>query len=40
MAGWVSAAVSGRSDEAFLHEVKLRFFRGFFGQRLSERLYS
>ena len=26
--------------QAFMHEVKLRFFRGFLGQRISERLYS
>jgi glycosyltransferase involved in cell wall biosynthesis len=40
VAGWVTSALAGRTDEAFLHEVKLRFFRGFLGQRLSERLYS
>lgn len=39
-AAWISAAMTGRTDEAFAHEVKLRFFRGFFGQRLSERLKS
>lgn len=37
-AAWISAAMAGRMDEAFAHEVKLRFFRGFLGQRLSERL--
>jgi glucosyl-dolichyl phosphate glucuronosyltransferase len=40
VAGWATSALAGRTDEAFLHEVKLRFFRGFLGQRLSERLYS
>jgi glycosyltransferase involved in cell wall biosynthesis len=35
---WISAAITGRTDEAFAHEVKLRFFRGFFAQRVSERL--
>lgn len=39
-AAWASAAIAGRTDEAFAHEVKLRFFRGFFGQRVSERLNS
>ncbi|HET7217916.1 MAG TPA: glycosyltransferase [Vicinamibacterales bacterium] len=39
-AAWISAAISGRTDEAFAHEVKLRFFRGFLGQRLTERLNS
>jgi glycosyltransferase involved in cell wall biosynthesis len=38
--GWFSAVFTGRRDEAFLHETKLRFFRGFLGQRLLERLYS
>jgi glycosyltransferase involved in cell wall biosynthesis len=37
---WLSAVITGRGDEAFVHETKLRFFRGFVGQRLMERLYS
>jgi glycosyltransferase involved in cell wall biosynthesis len=40
LAGWLTATVRGRADLAFLHEVKLRFFRGFFGARWTERLYS
>jgi glycosyltransferase involved in cell wall biosynthesis len=40
MLGWVSASSSGRPEQAFTHEVRLRFLRGFFGQRISERLYS
>jgi glycosyltransferase involved in cell wall biosynthesis len=40
VSGWITSALAGRTDEAFLHEVKLRFFRGFLGQRISERLYS
>jgi glucosyl-dolichyl phosphate glucuronosyltransferase len=40
VAGWITAAVTGREGRAFEHEVKLRFFRGFFTQRFSERLYS
>ena len=39
-AAWLKAIVSGRGDMAFLHEVKLRFFRGFIGQRFTERRYS
>lgn len=39
-AAWIVAAITGRTDEAFGHEVRLRFFRGFFAQRLSERLNS
>jgi glycosyltransferase involved in cell wall biosynthesis len=39
-AAWIVAAIAGRTDEAFRHEVRLRFFRGFFAQRLSERLNS
>ena len=39
-AAWIVAAITGRTDEAFCHEVRLRFFRGFFAQRLSERLNS
>jgi glycosyltransferase involved in cell wall biosynthesis len=37
---WLTAIVSGRRDRAFLHEVKLRFFRGFVGQRFTEGRYS
>jgi glycosyltransferase involved in cell wall biosynthesis len=37
---WIAAAGRGRLEQAFAHEVKLRFFRGFFSQRVSERLYS
>ncbi|HEY7499699.1 MAG TPA: glycosyltransferase family A protein [Vicinamibacterales bacterium] len=40
VAGWISAAFMGRYGRAFEHEVKLRFFRGFFTQRFLERLYS
>lgn len=36
---WVAAAGRGRSELAFMHEVKLRFFRGFLGQRLAERRF-
>ena len=36
---WVGAAGRGRSEQAFAHEVKLRFFRGFFIQRLAERRF-
>lgn len=39
-AAWLKAIVSGRRDMAFLHEVKLRFFRGFIGQRFTEGRYS
>jgi glycosyltransferase involved in cell wall biosynthesis len=39
-AGWLTSTMKGRPDLAFLHEVRLRFFRGFFGQRLTERRYS
>ena len=37
---WIAATSRGRLEQAFTHEVKLRFFRGFFSQRVSERLYS
>ena len=32
---WVTKIVSGKSDEAFVNECCLRFFRGFFKQRRS-----
>ncbi len=38
--GFCSAVVARRPDKAFLHEVKLRFFRGFVAQRFVERRYS
>jgi glycosyltransferase involved in cell wall biosynthesis len=37
--GLMTSVVTGRSDRAFLHEVKLRFFTGFCGQRFVERRY-
>jgi glycosyltransferase involved in cell wall biosynthesis len=40
MANWASEMLRGRPDEAFVHEVKLRFFRGFLRQRITERFYS
>jgi glycosyltransferase involved in cell wall biosynthesis len=40
MLSWMAAAGRGHREQAFTHEVKLRFFRGFFSQRLTERLYS
>jgi glycosyltransferase involved in cell wall biosynthesis len=36
-AGLLKAIVTGRHDAAFLHEIRLRFFRGFFAQRLHSR---
>jgi glucosyl-dolichyl phosphate glucuronosyltransferase len=39
LVGCIGSLLVGRSDRAFLHEVKLRFFTGFFGQRFVERLY-
>lgn len=33
-AGWLSATAGGRPDEAFMHEVKLCFLRGFFTRRI------
>jgi glycosyltransferase involved in cell wall biosynthesis len=39
-AGWMSAALRGRMDQAFLHEVKLCFIRGFVARRFTERRYS
>jgi glycosyltransferase involved in cell wall biosynthesis len=40
VAGWIRAALRGRSEQAFQHEVKLRFFHGFVAQRFLERHYS
>jgi len=37
--GGVGALLVGRFDLAFLHEVQLRFFAGFCGQRFVERRY-
>jgi glycosyltransferase involved in cell wall biosynthesis len=36
--GWIKARVAGRQAEAFQHEVRLRFFRGFFRTRRHEFL--
>jgi len=36
--GWIRAAIAGQADRAFLHETRLRFFRGFVHQRFAERL--
>ena len=30
---WLSRVITGKTDEAFLNECRLRFFRGFFRQR-------
>jgi glucosyl-dolichyl phosphate glucuronosyltransferase len=40
LAAWFAAVTRGRFDQAFLHEVKLRFFRGFLTQRAGERRFS
>lgn len=37
LAGLVRSIVSGRADAAFLHEIRLRFFGGFLGQRVRTR---
>jgi GT2 family glycosyltransferase len=37
--GWIRAAIAGQPDQAFLHETRLRFFRGFVHQRFSEKLH-
>jgi glucosyl-dolichyl phosphate glucuronosyltransferase len=37
---WIVAASRGHRDQAFAHEVKLRFIRGFLRQRFTERLFS
>jgi len=37
---WIVAASRGHRDQAFAHEVKLRFIRGFLRQRFAERLFS
>lgn len=39
-AAWLGDIIAGRRDAAFLHEIKLRFIRGFVGQRFTERRYS
>jgi glycosyltransferase involved in cell wall biosynthesis len=36
VAGLLTSIVTGRHDAAFLHEIRLRFFRGFLGQRVLE----
>jgi glycosyltransferase involved in cell wall biosynthesis len=36
-AAWLSASLIGRREQALLHEMKLRFFQGFFSQRFGER---
>jgi glycosyltransferase involved in cell wall biosynthesis len=38
LAGWAAAAATGNLATAFLHEVRLRFFIGFFRTRLREFL--
>jgi len=38
LAGWARAAVTGKDATAFLHEVRLRFFLGFFRTRLRDFL--
>jgi glycosyltransferase involved in cell wall biosynthesis len=35
---WIRAAIAGQTDQAFLHETRLGFFRGFVHQRVAERL--
>jgi glycosyltransferase involved in cell wall biosynthesis len=37
-AAWIGHLVKGRANEAFLHEVRLRFFWGFFNTRRREYL--
>jgi glucosyl-dolichyl phosphate glucuronosyltransferase len=37
LAGLFRSIVTGRTDAAFLHEIRLRFFGGFFGQRVKTR---
>jgi len=36
LAGWARAAATGASATAFLHEVRLRFFTGFFRTRFRD----
>jgi hypothetical protein len=38
--GWISSVIRRQPDRTFTHEVKLRFFRGFFSQRILERRFS
>ena len=38
-ASWVVSLLTGRSEEAFRHEIRLRFLRGFFSQRVREHLF-
>ena len=33
---WIASLLTGRTDDAFTHEVRLRFLRGFFSQRVRE----
>jgi glycosyltransferase involved in cell wall biosynthesis len=33
---WMASVLAGRSDDAFTHEVRLRFLRGFLSQRVRE----
>jgi glycosyltransferase involved in cell wall biosynthesis len=35
-ARWMSSYVSARPDRAFAHEIRLRFFAGFFGRRVRQ----
>lgn len=37
VSGWIRAIASGKTDEAFIHETKIDFFKGFLHQRLAER---
>jgi glycosyltransferase involved in cell wall biosynthesis len=37
LAGLMRSIVTGREDAAFLHEIRLRFFGGFLGQRVRTR---
>ena len=37
LAGLIRSIVTGRGDTAFLHEIRLRFFRGFLVQRVRAR---
>jgi glycosyltransferase involved in cell wall biosynthesis len=40
VAGWIFASVARQADQAFLHEVKLRFFKGFTAQRFADHFQS
>ena len=35
-ASWMVSLLAGRTEDAFTHEVRLRFLRGFFSQRVRE----